>query len=138
MPPEWANLSETLGIRGGRLKRQWLLTPNPRAVGEQALNTYWAGFEAAKNTGDVGQQYYNGINVAYMTFALGKPGFEAIADEVLKCCAQQTSPDYWADASRAEAYLLLRKYPEAPQAYHEALGHSPFRSMISTATGPTW
>ena len=134
LPPEVRDLSETLGIRGGRLKRQWLLTPNRRAVGLQALNTYRAGYESAKLANDIDQLIYNGINVAYMTFALGEPGSEGIALEVLQCCDQQANPDYWTAATRAEGLLLLRRYADALQAYQHAIGQSPFPRYVGT----TW
>ena len=133
LPPETKNLSETMGIRAGRIKREWDDDRGKGRLGRRALDTYRAAYESALAAKDVDQIIYNGINTAYMLFALGKP-CEDVARDVLTVAAGQDEPDYWTLATRAEALLLLRKFDEAEQWYGNAFELTPPpRYMATTA-----
>jgi pimeloyl-ACP methyl ester carboxylesterase/tetratricopeptide (TPR) repeat protein len=133
LDPHVRDLSDTIGIRAGRIKRQWLKYPVP-TVGQRALNLYETAFRAAQVAPDsLGQALFNGINTAYMAFALGKPSYVNLSTEVLNLCQMQPHPDYWTDVTRAEAHLLLRNYLEAVQAYEKALNHAPAPRYLSTS-----
>jgi len=114
------NDPETKGILAGRFKRQWLKSCSSLPLGWRSHNLYKEAFESAIKGGDANQAFYNGINAAYLSFALGGNDYTALANEVLGICQGLEPPDYWAKATCAEAYLLLGKYKEAAQAYEEA------------------
>jgi tetratricopeptide (TPR) repeat protein len=111
---------ETLGITAGRIKRRWLESgpPRKRAIARQALDTYRAGYEAARASGDNGQVLYNGINLSFMSFALGESHLE-VAQAVLDDTVNG-GDEYWAAATQAEALLLLERFAEAETAYQQA------------------
>ena len=132
LEPQVQNDPETQGILAGRFKRQWLKNPTTVQIGWRALQLYKSAFEMALSQGDSDQIIYNGINAAYMNFALGATDYTILADEVLAACQTRTPADYWTDATRAEAYLLLRRYAEADQAYGDALRHAPSPRWWST------
>jgi tetratricopeptide (TPR) repeat protein len=125
LEPQIQNDPETQGILAGRFKRQWLKNPTAEQIGWRALQLYRSAFEVARSQDDYDQTMYNGINAAYMNFALGATDYTILADEVLAACQARSPADYWTDAARAEAYLLLRRYAEADQAYGDALRHAP-------------
>ena len=125
LEPQVQNDPETQGILAGRFKRQWLKNPAAAQLGWRTLQLYEAAFEAARTQGDYDQTMYNGINAAYMNFALGATDYTTLAEEVLVACQPKSPADYWTDATRAEVYLLLRRYAEAEQTYGEALRHAP-------------
>lgn len=118
--PQVQNDPETQGILAGRFKRQWLKSRNSASLGRRVYDLYKAAYESAKKASDSGQSFYNGINAAYMDFALGGNDYKAMAGEVLQICESLESPDYWSEATRAEADLLLRNYPDADEAYNKA------------------
>jgi tetratricopeptide (TPR) repeat protein len=112
---------ETQGILAGRFKRQWLAKPDADQVGRRALELYKDALQTARENGDFDQVVYNGINAAYLTFALDGAGYEEPAREVITAHGRMESkPDYWAEASRAEALLLLKQYDDAGKAYDAA------------------
>jgi hypothetical protein len=114
------NDPETQGILAGRFKRQWLKSCSSLSLGWRVYHLYKGAFESAAKAGDANQAFYNGINAAYMSFALGGHDYAALANEVLAICQGIEQPDYWAKATCAEAYLLLGNYSMAAQAYDEA------------------
>lgn len=132
LPIPIRNLSETMGIRAGRIKRQWLKDPTKVVLGHRAAIIYKAAFESAKAMNDVDQALYNGINYAYLGFVLGTENYADLAREVLSLCNIKTNPDYWTDATRAEAHLLLGEYPEALKAFDSAITHAPVPRHLST------
>jgi tetratricopeptide (TPR) repeat protein len=131
LPADVRNLSETMGIRAGRLKRQWQKSPHMAMVGRRALTLYRTAYESARAAAMLDQVLYNGINTAYMSFALGDP-YEDFAAEVLAACASKTESDYWTRATAAEAYLLLRRYSEALPAYQAAFNLAPVPRYLAT------
>jgi tetratricopeptide (TPR) repeat protein len=131
LPADVRNLSETMGIRAGRLKRQWQKSPHMVMVGRRALTLYRTAYESARAAAMLDQVLYNGINTAYMSFALGDP-YEDLAAHVLAACASKTAPDYWTLATAAEAYLLLRRYAEALPAYQAAFNLAPVPRYLAT------
>ncbi len=132
LDPQIANDPETQGILAGRFKRQWLKKPDSVQLGWRAFQLYKAGFQAARSKNDPGQVVYNGINAAYLCFALGTKDYDSLAREVIAAC--ESPADFWSDASRGEAYLLLREYPAALAAYLEAQCRAPVpRHWATTA-----
>jgi pimeloyl-ACP methyl ester carboxylesterase len=119
LEPQLQGDPETQGILAGRFKRQWLKSRNSDSLGWRAHDLYKAAFESAKPA-NPGQAFYNGINAAYMSFALGGDDYPGLANEVLMICQNLERPDYWAVATGAEAHLLLRHYDQAAQAYQDA------------------
>ena len=132
LDPQVRDQSESLGLRGGRLKRQWWKKPQLLAVGQRALSAYKAAYELAKDEEDAGQQVFNGINYAYLSFALKRPNWRELAGEIRDLCQQCSEPDYWTDATHGEALLLLGHYPEAAAAYEQAFCHAPVPRYLST------
>ncbi len=119
LPDDVKTDPETLGITAGRIKRQWLSTGRPPALGRRALETYRAGYEAAVAARDVDQILYNGINAAFMSLATGKPHRD-LAAAVLEAVSDVEREEYWVAASVAEALLLLGDYVAAADRYEEA------------------
>ena len=125
---------ETLGILAGRFKRQWQANPAVTQIGWRALQLYKDGFELARAHQDHDQVIYNGINAAYLNFALAATDFPEVAQQVLEAVAAKGTADYWAEVSRAEAYLLLGRYTEAAAAYGAAQRLAPApRQWTTTA-----
>jgi pimeloyl-ACP methyl ester carboxylesterase len=125
--------TETRGILAGRLKRHWWANQGAPELGFRALRQYRDAFALAKCAHDTPQAIYNGINAAYMEFALRDPGAQSTAREVLELCDASLEKDYWTLASRAEALLLLIR-PESSEAYRFAFSHAPSpRAWASTA-----
>jgi tetratricopeptide (TPR) repeat protein len=134
LPPEYLSDPETQGIMAGRYKRHWLKVASPQ-LGRRALDTYHTAYQTAKARGDDQQIIYNGINTAYMDFALDGTAYQAIAAGVLATCKNMQNPDYWTLASIAEAHLLLDEVPQAKQAYKFALQRAEeVRHVTTTAT----
>jgi pimeloyl-ACP methyl ester carboxylesterase len=111
---------ETQGILAGRFKRRWLKDQKAHGIGRQALDLYQKALSAAEEQGDTDQAFYNGINAAYLSFALGGQDFSRLAQDVLAICDGKLQPDYWCEATRGEAYLLLGDYQKATTSYEEA------------------
>jgi hypothetical protein len=83
---------------------------------------------------DPGQSFYNGINTAYMSFALGGDDYTVLAKEVLQICQGLKTPNYWSEATRAEALLLLGNHDEANKVYNSAMRYAP-EARHWTSTG---
>ena len=133
LPVEAKTHSETMGIRAGRMKREWHKNEKNLRLGRRTLDTYQAAYESARSAQDVDQILYNGINVAYMRFVLEEP-HQVIAKAVLTVATGRKDPDYWTLATRAEAYLLIDEYTEAAHWYETAFDAAPFpRYMATTA-----
>ncbi|MEN8259438.1 MAG: tetratricopeptide repeat-containing protein [Pseudomonadota bacterium] len=132
LDPQVRNLSETMGIRAGRIKREWLKNPTSMSLGRRALVTYKTAFETAKAESDPDQVMYNGINTAFLTFALDRSGYDTVCEEILSLIQMLAEPDYWADATRGEALLLLREYEGAGDAYQAAVTHAPVSRYLAT------
>jgi hypothetical protein len=111
---------ETQGILAGRFKRRWLKNRNAVNIGAQALSIYRKAFASAKAADQTEEAYYNGINAAYLDFALGGQGYKSIAEEVRTICQTMQTVDYWSAATLAEAHLLLEEYDAALRAYQTA------------------
>ena len=122
LDPEIRGDPETIGIVAGRIKRRWLQTSDER-LGQRALKEYVTGFNTALEEADFNGIIYNGINAAYMKFALCERGYESLAKTVLATVDRLEAHDYWAGASRAEALLLLDRVNEARVAYEELKSH---------------
>jgi tetratricopeptide (TPR) repeat protein len=131
LPVEAKNHSETMGIRAGRIKRQWQKKPGNLGIGRRALDMYQAAYESAESAENVDQVLYNGINVAYMRFALDMP-HQDMAGAVLKAAIEREDPDYWTLATRAEAHLLLHEFSAAAQWYETAFTEAPFPRYLAT------
>ena len=134
LDPQVQDDSETQGILAGRFKRRWLKDRNAVSIGRQALNIYRKAFASAKAAADTDQAFYNGINAAYLDFALGGQDYKTIAEEVRAISAAKQDPDYWSTATLAEAQLLLAKYDEAVESY-QAARQQPHGPRHWTSTG---
>jgi pimeloyl-ACP methyl ester carboxylesterase len=134
LEPEMQSDPETQGILAGRFKRQWLKSQSLPRLGERARALYDQAFATAQRHHSKDQSFYNGINAAYMAFALGDAGYREIAEKVRAICEEIKPRDYWSEATRGEAWLLLQNYNEAVVAYAAAQrhqGHTP-RGWSST------
>jgi hypothetical protein len=121
------NNTELTGVLAGRLKRLWLCDPATNAnKGAEAKELYRSAFQQAKGAGDHEQAYYNGINLAFMTLALGGSGNDArpIAEEVRAHC-KLAKRDMWRLATEAEAALYLQETDAALSGYAAALNEKP-------------
>ncbi|HKQ09274.1 MAG TPA: tetratricopeptide repeat-containing protein [Blastocatellia bacterium] len=123
LDPQVQDDPETQGILAGRFKRQWLKSRSATTLGWKVYDLYNRAYQSAKQAGDSDQAYYNGINAAYMSFALGGDEHKGLANEVLQICGELAKPGYWSEATRAEAHLLLGQYAEADKAYDSATRH---------------
>jgi tetratricopeptide (TPR) repeat protein len=132
LPPPMREDPESQGVLAGRFKRQWLKTPNGAQLGWRAFDLYRKAFETARFHKDVDQVLYNGINAAYLNFALGGTDFQPLAAQVLLACDQKASLDYWGLASRAEASLLRRDYRKAEPDYEQAFRQAPSPRKLAT------
>jgi pimeloyl-ACP methyl ester carboxylesterase len=119
LPPVLRDDPETQGIMAGRFKRHWLKNPDKEQIGWRAYEVYRKAYDVAVAAEDPGQIVYNGINAAYMSYALGKPDV-ALLNQLLTVCAGVEKPNYWDLATKAEAQLLLGNTGEAEQTYREA------------------
>ena len=54
---------------------------------------------------------------------------------MLDVCRQPVIPDYWAEATRGEASLLLGDFPAAEAAYRAAQAHPEYSPRRWTTTG---
>jgi pimeloyl-ACP methyl ester carboxylesterase len=132
LPARWQADPETQGIRGGRIKRQWLETGNIR-LAIQARTAYASGLNMAVAQNDDGQIVYNGINAAYLSFVLDEENYAAYANQVLAAVNRAADPDYWTLASAAEAELILGNVEKAKAAYLRAWRKGPEpRHWVST------
>jgi pimeloyl-ACP methyl ester carboxylesterase/tetratricopeptide (TPR) repeat protein len=131
LPLELKGQSETMGIRAGRLKREWDENRNNTRLGSRVLDGYRAAYESALAANDVDQILYNGINTAYMLFELCK-SHEHVARAVLKVARGRAEPDYWTLATGAEANLLLGEFQEAERWYGDAFALGPPPRHIAT------
>jgi pimeloyl-ACP methyl ester carboxylesterase len=134
LEPELQSNPETQGILAGRFKRQWLKSQSLPRLGERSRALYEQAFVTAQNDDSKDQAFYNGINAAYMAFALGDVSYSALAEKVRVICEDIKPRDYWAEATLGEAWLLLQNYDEAVKAYDAARrhqGHTP-RGWSST------
>jgi tetratricopeptide (TPR) repeat protein len=119
LPKEFRNDPETLGIMGGRFKREWLKNPEQEQIGWRAYDLYRKGYNAAVSAKNHDQIVYNGINAAYMSRVLGKPD-DALLQHLVVVCTNVAEPDYWSVATLAEAHLLLGDVVKAKTAYSDA------------------
>lgn len=110
---------ETIGILAGRFKRQWRKREQAR-LGWQAFNLYREGFEVAREHGPLDKATYNGVNAAYLNFALGDGEYRTLAQQTLDLCSGMPQADYWVAVTQAEALLLLGQYEDAYAAYLRA------------------
>jgi len=114
------------GVLAGRLKRRWLADPELHAAdGPRAQELYRQAYVKANSIADHEQAFYNGINDAFMTLALGRETerVHAIAAEVLSHTFMSRKAQ-WARVTQGEAYLYLREPDTALLAYTEALKES--------------
>jgi tetratricopeptide (TPR) repeat protein/predicted alpha/beta hydrolase family esterase len=134
LPEDIRSNSETMGIRAGRLKREWLEDNDNTTAGTMSYQMYRAAYEKAKVDDDYGQKIYNGINVAFMSLMLGLT-HQDLAEELLEVTEGTQEPDdYWTLATRAEALLLLKRFDAARDAYREAfVGTGMSRYLATTA-----
>jgi tetratricopeptide (TPR) repeat protein len=126
---------ETLGILAGRFKRQWLKTGSNSQVARRALALYESALAEARRRErlDHFQIIYNGVNAAYLQFAIGDGTYHALAEEIL-LVAEAVKPDYWSEATRAECLLLLQRHSESLLAY-QAADRLPHATRDWTSTG---
>jgi pimeloyl-ACP methyl ester carboxylesterase len=123
IPDRSTNLT---GVLAGRLKRRWLTDPELHASdGPRAQELYHQAYVKANSIADHEQAFYNGINDAFMTLALGKD-----SDRVQATAAQVLSHTFlakkarWSRVTQGEAYLYLREPGTALLAYTEAMKQS--------------
>lgn len=125
LDPQVQNDPETQGILAGRFKRQWLKSRSATSLGWKVYDLYKKAYNLAKVVPDPDQSFYNGINTAYMSFALGGDDYKELAGEVLRICEGLESPNYWSEATRAEALLLLGDHEKADKVYGSARRYAP-------------
>lgn len=121
LDPQVQNDPETQGILAGRFKRQWLKSRSAVSLGWKIYDLYNTAYGLAKAAKSSDQAFYNGINTAYMSFALGGREYTGLAKEVLQICEGIAMPNYSSEATRAEAHLLLGDYAKSDEAYNSAI-----------------
>jgi len=126
---------ETMGIIAGRFKRRWLKSRTALHIGKKARDLYLTAFQIADRKSDADQIIFNGINAAYLDFALGGTEYRKLAQRVLDVCRQSAVPDYWAEATAGEASLLLGDFPAAEAAYRAAQAHLEYSPRRWATTG---
>jgi hypothetical protein len=105
--------AESLGIKGGILKRRWLAKRDETLL-RSAFTTY---FEAYSLFGD----HYPGVNAAACALYLGEhERSRSIAQEIAGTLAKKPKRDAWEQASLAEAYLLSGALDPAREQYAAA------------------
>ena len=100
-------------------------TPNDYLA--QAHRLYRQAYQSVTGTGKerLDDAIYTGINTASTALQLGRTDLaRSMAREVDGHCLTRLSlgNDYWATASRAEAALILKEWPQAQELYQEASG----------------
>ncbi|HUM11374.1 MAG TPA: tetratricopeptide repeat-containing protein [Myxococcaceae bacterium] len=114
---------EFTGILAGVLRRQWRLRQDSSRL-ERAARLYQSGFRASG-----GQNVWLGTSAAACELLLGRPA--SALERARRICAlldqrhrlaPDAVPSYWLQATRAEAFLLARRFEEAWTAYRLALG----------------
>ncbi len=114
---------EFIGILAGVLRRQWRATQDVSRL-ERAARLYDSGFRASG-----GQNAWLGTSAAACDLLLGRTA--SALDRARRVCAlleqrarlaPDALPSYWLQATRAEAFLLARRFEEAWPAYRLALG----------------
>ena len=125
--------SETMGIRAGRMKREWLENRSNLTAARKAFQTYRAAFVNAKEQCNTHQALYSGINMAFMSFMLDLP-HEQLCEELIQLSTSNPAPDYWTFATLAEALLLLQRFEEAAEQYTRTFVEADTpRSLATTA-----
>ncbi len=119
LPQEILEDPETQGILGGCFKREWRKTGKVE-IAARAQRFYATGYGRAKQSANIPQIIYNGINAAFMALATEGNGHAEIAAEVLDAVSRTQEPDYWTLATKAEALLLMGQFDEALAAYRFA------------------
>ncbi len=105
---------ETSGILGRIYKDLFKKTNNPE-YGQKSREIYRDCFRKEKD-------YYNGINAATMSFAVGdKAEAVGIAQSVIDIIMKNDCKDYWSLATLGEAYLIINDPVNAFHYYEEAV-----------------
>jgi hypothetical protein len=118
---------ETLGILGRTHKSLWeeeTSAKEKRKQLEKSHAVYCEAYEIARNTGNLDDAYYTGINAAATALLLGQ-GDQAsdLSKSVTKTAnrALQLGGDlYWALATLAEASLIAKDWSKAEDHYRQA------------------
>ncbi len=110
------------GVLAGRLKRSWLLFDNEPDA-KRAYDLYSEAYQISRNSDDVDQALYNGINVAFMELVYKKNERTAvkIAREVLGYCNSKKEPDKWSLATEGEVFLITKDTQFAIDKYKQAI-----------------
>jgi class 3 adenylate cyclase/tetratricopeptide (TPR) repeat protein len=124
--------AETLSLLGRTYKDEWLTRHNTEAL-QRATDHYRRAFEAGSD-----EPAYPGINAATLALLGGDPATaHRLAEEVRRICednARAKPPNYWNQATLAEALANLGRIDEACEAFHAAvpLAGSEIRNISST------
>ena len=149
LDPQTSNDTETLGLWGAVNKRHWELSGDAAYL-DEAVRGYENGFKLRND-------YYNGINYAYLLNVRAAQALtdnqlaEACTDfvlarrvrrEVLEICHKaleaekvlqtedaEAKPNYWLQATLAEAYVGLGKETEGQKVLDDALALKPAQWM---------
>jgi tetratricopeptide (TPR) repeat protein len=124
--------SETLSLLGRTWKDDWLASRDAEVL-KRSRDAYERAY-AMPSTDPA----YPGINVATLALLAGDTATaQRVAEEVRGYCEKLAAggpPDYWNQATLAEALAVLGRIDEAAQAYGEAvrLGNGNLRELSST------
>lgn len=120
--PEAHNDSDTLGIIGGRYKRNYILNGIKNDL-DKAIEYYTRGLTISTENDDKKQQYYHAINLAFLNiFGLRDKGINKMkkyAALALANCDMQ-SKNMWELATIAEANLYLENFDVSKTYYEKA------------------
>jgi class 3 adenylate cyclase/tetratricopeptide (TPR) repeat protein len=88
----------------------------------ECFRLYSEGYESASRAGDADGAIYTGINAAAAAVFLGDlPGARTLATAVERVCdGRRGPPDYWTEATRAEAAVILGRIDAAAERYRSA------------------
>lgn len=130
--------AELTGVLAGRYKRRWLADPEGRSEeGPRARDLYAAAHSQAVAAANYAQAFYNAINQAFMTLALGAGANEQtparitaisdarrLAERVLgyaqRAALTEQVPSLWRLATEGEALLHLEDVAAALARYRAA------------------
>jgi pimeloyl-ACP methyl ester carboxylesterase len=125
--------TDALGVLAGRLKRRWLFG-RARADAEKSEEHYGKAYALARQSDDLRQAYYHGVNLAFLAFLFrgDKKLARQRAGEVLEICARSRASgdaDEWLSATEGEARLILGQTEAAFEAYRRfvAAGNDPWK-----------
>jgi tetratricopeptide (TPR) repeat protein len=127
--------SDLMGILGGRHKRKYL-QDSIEAEGQKAIEYYEKGLELANAANNKGQQYYLGINLAFLSLVCeeDQQAMQEYAQLALAAANEDAFDSLWKLATIAEANLYMGQLETSKSYYERAAAMAGIREKISIYT----